>query len=186
MCRRILQYIFHLTSVFHALAILSALGLPIPQAFRELLPAGAGSPTLSYELLLGSGLLAIGTLIRIFSYRALDRFFTFPLAIREGHRLVTTGPYSVVRHPSYTGGYMGVIGLSLIHLGPGSSFAELGLWYNTLGRIAGTCQCAAVFYVVWTIYVRVPREDAVLRKSFGGEWRTWAKRTPYKLLPGVY
>ncbi|GJE91541.1 isoprenylcysteine carboxylmethyltransferase family protein [Phanerochaete sordida] len=181
-----MTYIFHLVSAFHALAILSALALPIPQAFRELLPEGVGSPTLSYELLLGFGLLAIGTIIRILSYRALDRFFTFYLAIREGHRLVTTGPYSIVRHPSYTGGYLGVIGLSLIHLGPGSTFAELHLWYTTLGRIAGMCQCAAVFYVVWTIYVRMPKEDAVLRERFGDEWQAWAKRTPYKLLPGVY
>ena len=34
--------------------------------------------------------------------RALGRLFRFELAILPGHKLIKHGPYSVVRHPSYT------------------------------------------------------------------------------------
>ncbi|KAF9307547.1 hypothetical protein BGZ91_008382, partial [Linnemannia elongata] len=42
-------------------------------------------------------------LLRTWSFRTLDWFFTYQLTIRPGHRLVTSGPYKILRHPSYTG-----------------------------------------------------------------------------------
>ncbi|KAF8877094.1 hypothetical protein BD779DRAFT_1694641 [Infundibulicybe gibba] len=43
----------------------------------------------------------VGTLIRISAYRYLGTMFTFELG--RSQRLVTSGPYSVVRHPGYLG-----------------------------------------------------------------------------------
>lgn len=39
---------------------------------------------------------------RLWCYRTLGRLFTFDLAIRPRHALVTSGPYRYARHPSYT------------------------------------------------------------------------------------
>jgi protein-S-isoprenylcysteine O-methyltransferase Ste14 len=43
----------------------------------------------------------------------LGRFFTVNVAIAANHRLIDTGPYRFVRHPSYTGALMAFLGLAL-------------------------------------------------------------------------
>jgi protein-S-isoprenylcysteine O-methyltransferase Ste14 len=60
-----------------------------------------GSP----PVLLACGLVALiaGIGLRWYSIRSLGRFFTMNVAVQAGHRVVRTGPYRWVRHPSYTG-----------------------------------------------------------------------------------
>jgi protein-S-isoprenylcysteine O-methyltransferase Ste14 len=36
-----------------------------------------------------------------------------PMSLREGHELVTSGPYAFVRHPIYTGLMLAVVGSAL-------------------------------------------------------------------------
>jgi len=38
------------------------------------------------------------------------------MSIRNNHKLVTSGPYAIVRHPGYTGVMLVVIGMLLVHL----------------------------------------------------------------------
>lgn len=64
-------------------------------------PDSIGLPT-SIQLWIGMVAVWIGGAIRIACYRELGRLFTYELTIREKHRLVTSGPYSIVRHPSYS------------------------------------------------------------------------------------
>ncbi|KAI8056082.1 hypothetical protein BDF22DRAFT_653775 [Syncephalis plumigaleata] len=52
---------------------------------------------------IGVLLCVIGFEFREWSMRVLGRFFTLKLGISEGHYLVDTGPYRLLRHPSYTG-----------------------------------------------------------------------------------
>ncbi|KAF9896522.1 hypothetical protein BX616_007290, partial [Lobosporangium transversale] len=47
-----------------------------------------------------------GSQLRAWSFRTLSWFFTYQLTIRPNHRLITTGPYTYLRHPSYTGGVL--------------------------------------------------------------------------------
>ncbi|OAX34700.1 ICMT-domain-containing protein, partial [Rhizopogon vinicolor AM-OR11-026] len=54
-------------------------------------------------LIAGCCMCVIGAAVRSHCYRTLGRLFTFELSIRQDHKLVTSGPYSIVRHPSYTG-----------------------------------------------------------------------------------
>jgi len=77
------------------------------------------SPTLGY-FQLGSaavmfvfGLLAAGVLLRWWAIRTLGKFFTVDVAVHREHRLVTAGPYSWVRHPSYTGLLMELLALAI-------------------------------------------------------------------------
>ena len=59
----------------------------------------------------GAFVVALGGYIRYSCFRALGRLFTFEMSIRDEHKLITNGPYSVVRHPSYTGALLTVIGI---------------------------------------------------------------------------
>lgn len=58
---------------------------------------------------------SLGGLIRYKCYRVLGSMFTFEMSIREGHVLVTSGPYAIVRHPAYIGAILVVIGMFLVH-----------------------------------------------------------------------
>ena len=124
--------------------------------------------------------------LRLACYKTLGSLFTFELTLREDHRLVTSGPYAFVRHPSYSGVVLGVVGTLLVHFGPASWWARAG-WFSTLGGQAyalGWCMMEA--YVLWSILCRAPTEDAFLRKQFGAEWDAWAARVPYRVIPGVF
>ncbi|RIA82156.1 hypothetical protein C1645_881195, partial [Glomus cerebriforme] len=41
-----------------------------------------------------------GALLRLWCYKCLKDFFTFNVTIKENHKLITTGPYSLLVHPS--------------------------------------------------------------------------------------
>lgn len=116
----------------------------------------------------------------------MGRFFTWQLVVMKDHKLVTEGPYSIVRHPSYVGSLMIGVGAVLCHFSPGSWYAECIGW-DTLGSKLFTA-----IWGGWTLLVpallmgRVNKEDAVLRNEFPEEWEVYARKTPYKLFPFLY
>lgn len=129
-----------------------------------------------------------GAWIRRRCYATLGKFFTFDLSIRKDHKLVTSGPYSIVRHPSYTGVVFVGIGSALFHATAGSWLVECsGLFPNGAhGKglyIYWVVQLALAFA---GIFKRINREDAMLKKTFGKQWVEWAQTVPYCLVPGLY
>lgn len=143
--------------------------------------------TITPTYLLGSALIITGTLIRFRCFREMGRHFTFRLTLRENHKLVTSGPYSIVRHPSYTAGMMTVVGSVLTLVGGGSWWRGVGGW-NGAGLLpkicAGVLGVTAAFCV--RVYARAAKEDRYLKQEFSDEWEEWAKRVPCKYLPGIY
>ena len=129
-----------------------------------------------------------GAYIRRNSYQTLGRMFTFELSLRKNHRLVTSGPYSVVRHPSYTGASLALLSALACYTSPGSWFIECSglfppLWKGSIvfsfWFIAGS--------ICWSaVSSRLKKEDAMLRQQFGSQWDAWAADVPYRLVPGVY
>ena len=55
----------------------------------------------------------------------MGRMFTFEMSIRRDHKLVTSGPYGVVRHPGYTGILLVVSGMLLLHASEVSFLLEV-------------------------------------------------------------
>src|ERR1051326_3672929 len=41
-----------------------------------------------------------GSLLRLWCFKCLKEFFTFNVTIKKDHKLITTGPYSILVHPS--------------------------------------------------------------------------------------
>jgi protein-S-isoprenylcysteine O-methyltransferase Ste14 len=138
-----------------------------------------------------------GGALRVSAFRALGRHFTFELAIFRDHTLITSGPYSFVRHPSYTGLLLLVWGMSMCIGAPGS-YAHEVLWMNVLrgealgeswapyARVFAAIGLCVQLVVVGALIARTKAEDEMLRREFGKQWHEWVERTPWRLFPGLY
>ncbi|KAF4581454.1 hypothetical protein EYR40_009740 [Pleurotus pulmonarius] len=134
----------------------------------------------------------IGTIIclacasfRFWAFTTLGRFFDFQVSIQTDHKLITEGPYTYVRHPSYTGFYLMYIGVVMEAFSPGHWLRDHGI-QNVIGL--GACglwglQTLILFAGIWK---RLDLEDAVLRREFGKDWDDWKRRVPSRLIPGIY
>ncbi|KAI0372374.1 ICMT-domain-containing protein [Pilatotrama ljubarskyi] len=169
-----------LTKDAHAPAASAALSF----LFKD--PSSAQRLTLSRQFLLGLLSLICGAALRKWCYRALGRHFTFELALLKEHKLVTSGPYAFVRHPSYTGVLAALGGTLAMELAPGGWLRESGVLGTALGRVAVAARVAGMVGSCVGIVKRVRKEDEVLRKEFGKQWEEWVRRVPYALIPYVY
>ena len=140
------------------------------------------SHVLSLLFLIGLLFTLVGMLIRIRCFQELGQLFTFDLSILPDHKLVTSGSYSYVRHPSYTGSILIVIGLSLSQMTAGSVLVDCS-FIGTLG-----IRFLWVAWWTWTLSVGISRvlaEDKELQKLFGSEWDAYAAATKYWFFPGL-
>jgi protein-S-isoprenylcysteine O-methyltransferase Ste14 len=94
----------------------------------------------------------------------LGRFFSRTVRIEAGHKLVTDGPYRMLRHPAYTG---------MVLISPGIALA-LGTWVGA--ALALALMLAATMY-------RITVEERALMAAFGDEYRDYLTRT-WRLFPG--
>lgn len=53
-----------------------------------------------------------GGILRVICFRVLGRFFTFDLAVQKDQKVIQSGPYAIVRHPSYSAMLLHQIGTS--------------------------------------------------------------------------
>ncbi|KAF9551717.1 hypothetical protein CPC08DRAFT_715022 [Agrocybe pediades] len=136
---------------------------------------------------LGAALWIFGAALRLRTYQALGSFFRYEISIQKDHRLITTGPYSIVRHPSYSGLVLANIGWFLWNFADGSWVRETGVLGQRGGVLLLATYISAVILPTSLITLsRMSREDAALRKKFGVEWDRWASRVPYSVFPGIY
>ena len=63
---------------------------------------------------IGVAICALGVAIAIWGRAYLGQNWGMPMSLREGHELVTTGPYAFVRHPIYSGILLALVGTTLV------------------------------------------------------------------------
>lgn len=140
------------------------------------------------------GLIVLGGLLRINCHRQLGKMFTWDTSIVKDHKLVTSGPYKIVRHPSYTGFTMLVVGYAWFLYAPGTFMRECLIGSNfpptlTTQSALGVSYtlCWGVFYADATVFVmrRSFAEDRMLKREFGKEWEEWAKQVRWNIIPYV-
>jgi protein-S-isoprenylcysteine O-methyltransferase Ste14 len=83
----------------------------------------------------------------------------------RNHRVVTTGPYAIVRHPGYTGASLWVLGSPLV-----------------VGSLYGLIPAALTILLV---VIRTRREDRTLQAELPG-YADYAQRVKSRLLPGIW
>lgn len=105
----------------------------------------------SSSLLLGTFslvLMVLGLTIRWVAIFTLGRFFTVDVAIQTDHSVVESGPYRLVRHPSYSGLLLSFIGLAIF----------FGNWLSIVGLLVP---------VTLAVLNRVAKEERALLASLG-------------------
>ena len=115
---------------------------------------------------IGLGVFAVGAVVRWWAIHHLGRFFTVDVAVAQDHRVVDTGPYRLVRHPSYTGLLLQLTGLAL-SLNHGLSLLVILLPVTT-----------AIIY-------RIRVEERALLTRLGGAYASYICATK-RLVPLVY
>jgi len=137
------------------------LGFQATQSFPTL---GFSNIGISYPI--GVVLFFSGLCLRWFSIIYLGRFFTVNVAIAKDHRVIDTGPYRFIRHPSYTGALMAFLGFGLCL----SNFASI--------LIIAIPVTAAFLY-------RIGIEEAALSHALGDTYRSYCQRSK-RLIPFIY
>jgi protein-S-isoprenylcysteine O-methyltransferase Ste14 len=109
---------------------------------------------------------AAGAAIRIWAIRTLGRFFRYVVVTDEDHVVIDTGPYRLVRHPSYTG-------LMMIALAIG---VALDGWL-------ALALCFVPGFIGFTI--RLLSEERTLVRELGQPYVEYMERTK-RLIPHVW
>lgn len=142
----------YLTQLF---TILEALYLRYPASL-------AWSPTALAAL----AVMVFGWYLRTHAVLILGKSFTWHVHVEPGQKVIQSGPYAYIRHPSYSGAWLTYAGTPVF----------LGCWYALVFTIP----------VLTLAFVRRIRlEEATLARELGQEYVDYSKRT-YRLVPGVW
>ena len=113
---------------------------------------GIGESGMMLSMILGYALLFVGIGLFIQGWRELFR-------ARQQNRLVTTGLYRFVRHPQYTGLFLGLFGEGVVH-------------WPTIFSIG-------IFPVIIIAYYLLARsEEKKVIAQFGDDYREYQERVP--------
>jgi protein-S-isoprenylcysteine O-methyltransferase Ste14 len=84
--------------------------------------------------------------------------------LEDGHKLVQTGPYAIVRHPIYLGMLLQASGMVMV-----------------LGEV----RAFGLLFGIELLLKRMGKEEAVLRTSFPDEYHAYERRVR-RLVPGIW
>ncbi|MGA2934062.1 MAG: isoprenylcysteine carboxylmethyltransferase family protein [Methanomicrobiales archaeon] len=113
----------------------------------------------------GSALMLAGIAVRQWSIAVLGSFFSPTVGIQKGQKVVNRGPYRLVRHPSYTGALLIIVGVGL----------ALRSWGAVL----------VILFITGLAYsYRIQMEEKVLISELGDEYVQYTKVTK-KLIPYI-
>lgn len=101
----------------------------------------------------------LGIAIAVWARYCIGAYWSARVMLREGHQLIRSGPYAVVRHPIYTGMLLGAIGATLV----------AGEWRGVV----------AVILLFAAHSRKAIREEALLTKEFGDEYTSYRKHTGF-------
>jgi protein-S-isoprenylcysteine O-methyltransferase Ste14 len=128
--------------------------------------AGAGIAMLpSWFFYPGIIVMILGIIFRQWSIAVLGRFFSGTVSTQEGQKVVENGPYKYIRHPSYTGALLILIGI--------------GLALQSWGAVI-----TLVFLFSLAYGYRIHIEEKVLIKELGDPYVEYKKRTK-RIIPYI-
>jgi protein-S-isoprenylcysteine O-methyltransferase Ste14 len=133
------------------IVLLSTTRIRLPWLYRQLWPSGI-SP-----FCIGAAVTVAGLLFAVWAREHLGSNWSRSVTIKQGHELITTGPYALVRHPIYTGILTGFLGTAI-----------------ALSQVRGVICFVLVFLVFWA---KLRMEEKWMRSQFGETYATYAHQT---------
>ncbi len=142
-----------------AIVLFSTTRIPLRGLYLQLWPAGL------WPFWLGATVMVAGLLFAVWAREHLGANWSSSVTIKQGHELITTGPYAVVRHPIYTGILAGLLGTAI-----------------ALSQVRGFIAFVLIVLVLW---LKLRMEEQWMRSQFGETYATYAHQTaalvPYLL-----
>ncbi len=131
--------------------LLTTTRIPLPWLYRELWPSGI------WPFWIGAAVTVGGLLFAVWARRHLASNWSSSVTIKQGHELITTGPYALVRHPIYTGILTGFLGTAI-----------------ALSQVRGVIGFVLIFVM---LLAKLRTEEEWMRSQFGETYATYAHRT---------
>ena len=148
-----------------AVAYFSVGVYPLQQ--KQFSPVTSGSRVLEWGVAVLTAAIALASVWLVnAAARRLGKQWALAARLVEGHTLIQDGPYRFVRNPIYTGMFGMLLATGLV----------AARWIPLLVGI--------VLFAVGT-YIRIRREERLLRQAFGSEFEEYARNVP-ALIPGVF
>src|SRR5271156_646671 len=142
-----------------AIVLLSTTLIPLRWLYLPVWPSGF------LPFWLGAALTVAGLLFAVWAREHLGSNWSRSVTIKQGHELITTGPYAVVRHPIYTGILTGFLGMAI-----------------AISQVRGFIVFVLIFLAFW---IKLRMEEQWMRSQFGETYATYAHQTaalvPYLL-----
>lgn len=114
----------------------------------------------------GLGLALGGTALRAWAVTTLGRWFSLTIQVVPGQEVVDRGPYRLLRHPSYAGGELALLGV---------------------GLAAGNWLSPPLLLIPWLVAhaYRIRVEERALLTTLGEPYRAYMART-WRLVPFLW
>ena len=112
----------------------------------------------------GFALTSIGLGFALWARFAIGRNWGGLITVQEGHKIVRSGPYSIVRHPIYSGFMLATLGTAIV--------------FGTVGGLVST----ALVVLSWGYKSRL--EERYMIQQFGTEYKDY-RRDVKELIPGI-
>jgi protein-S-isoprenylcysteine O-methyltransferase Ste14 len=141
------------------IVLLSTTRIPLPWLYRQLWPSGI------WPFWIGAAVTVAGLLFAVWARQHLGTNWSHAVTVKQGHELITTGPYALVRHPIYTGILTGFLGTAI-----------------ALSQVRGVIGFVLIFAVLWA---KLRMEEEWMRSQFGETYATYAHQTA-ALLPYLF
>ena len=124
---------------------------------------GLAPPAFEGPLAVAGALVAFaGVALAVWAKLRLGRWFSADFGVKQGHMLITDGPYALTRHPIYTGIIATIAGDAL-------------LWNSALTLVLGALMAVPLYF--HTVF-----EEALFERHFGDAYRAYQRRVP-RLVP---
>ena len=122
------------------------------------------SPVPAYISLAADALILVSFLL-VFIVLRVNTYAASTIQIAEGQKVISTGPYAIVRHPMYAGAFPLLIGMPL----------ALGSWWGLFVLIV------FVPALIW----RLLDEEKFLQKNLAG-YADYCRKVRYRMLPFIW
>jgi protein-S-isoprenylcysteine O-methyltransferase Ste14 len=143
--------IVRVLTILVAIVLLLPIRIPLNWLYRPLWRQGL------WAFWLGAAVTVGGLLFAVWAREHLGRNWSRSVTIKQDHELITTGPYTLLRHPIYTGILAGFLGLAI-----------------AVSEVRGFVVLVLFFLVFWA---KFRMEEQWMRSEFGETYAEYVHRT---------